>query len=167
MKWFLFTLCLGIGVSLPAQNAEPVPHEVLCRFYEAYGLTVDTSADLRLYNWIYEWKGVKYKYGGNSKKGVDCSHFVILLLKNVYDKSVSGGSREMYELLKPFTVKDLKQGNLVFFKIKRRKISHVGIYLGNKKFVHASVKSGVIISDLREEYYQKRYFKAVSIGEVN
>ena len=54
------------------------------------------------------------------------------------------------------------EGDILFFKIKKGQISHVGVYLGNNTFAHASVHSGVIISDLDEDYYKKYFFKVIS-----
>ena len=55
---------------------------------------------------------------------------------------------------------DLKAGDLVFFKIRGNSISHVGIYLKNNLFIHASVYRGVVVNDLNETYYKKYYFAA-------
>jgi len=63
-----------------------------------------------------------------------------------------------FQLPELFCGMGLGEGDLVFFKIKKKRISHIGIYLGNNKFAHASVKNGVIISDMDEPYYQKRFY---------
>lgn len=52
----------------------------------------------------------------------------------------------------------MKEGDIVFFKIRQSEVSHVGLYLGNDKFIHSSTSNGVIISDLKEEYYQKYFW---------
>jgi lipoprotein Spr len=61
--------------------------------------------------------------------------------------------------VKPIKKSALKEGDLVFFKIKQKRISHVGVYVGNNKFAHASVQNGVIISDLDEPYYKMYFYK--------
>jgi murein DD-endopeptidase / murein LD-carboxypeptidase len=61
----------------------------------------------------------------------------------------------------------MKEGDLVFFKIKKNIISHVGIYLGNGKFAHASMHSGIIVSDLDEPYYKKYFYKATRVIQQN
>ncbi|HYH57526.1 MAG TPA: NlpC/P60 family protein, partial [Anseongella sp.] len=70
-------------------------------------------------------------------------------------------SRDIYqELTEIVSTDDLKEGDFVFFKIHRRYISHIGIYLGNNKFVHASRSEGVTISDLDEPYWKRYFYKA-------
>ncbi len=65
----------------------------------------------------------------------------------------------MWPAVQPLEKPDLKEGDFVFIKIRKGQISHVGIYLGNNKFAHASVKTGVIISDLDEPYYKKYFYR--------
>ena len=129
---------------------------------EAYATKLGVSkkdiTNYKLYDFIDKWYGTPYKYAGRSKKGVDCSDFVSLLYKSVYDITVSGSVPDIYKLCKPIKRSEIKEGDLVFFKINKRYLSHVGVYLQNHKFVHASVHSGVIIDDLGEDYY-KKYFR--------
>ena len=127
-------------------------------FYARYGLNADSAQTPFLYQKIYEWIGTRYCYAGESKKGIDCSGFTAAMYKQVYCIQLSGGSADFWRLVNPIKKEALKEGDLVFFKIRRKRISHVGIYLGNNKFAHASVKNGVIISDLNEAYYKKYYF---------
>ena len=65
----------------------------------------------------------------------------------------------MFEKTRHIKKNKLKPGDLVFFKTRGRNVSHVGIYLGNNKFAHASTSNGVVISDLEENYYAKRFAK--------
>lgn len=112
-----------------------------------------------LYQFITEWYGVPYKYGECSKNGIDCSGFVNMLYQKIYDKSLERKSEDIFnKQCKKINRADVKEGDLVFFKIESKTISHVGVYLKNNKFVHASTKKGVIISDLNEPYYQKYFY---------
>ncbi len=111
-----------------------------------------------LLRFIDEWYGVPYKYGGKDKNGIDCSAFSSRLLANVYGISVAGSAQELYDLCKSADVSDLKEGDLVFFKIESKKITHVGVYLMNNKFVHATTRKGIMINDLSEAYYKKYFF---------
>lgn len=124
------------------------------------GLAIDTSSRLELYYQIYEWLGTRYRYGGESKKGIDCSGFTGIIYENVYKRSLPRDSRSMYKMTKPISREEMKEGDLLFFRIRRGQVSHVGVYLGNNKFVHASTTQGVIISDLREDYYRRYFYKA-------
>ena len=109
----------------------------------------------KLFELIDEWWNVPYKYAGNTKDGIDCSGFVCTVLKNIYDKELTRGSRTMYDETQRVKKEDLLQGDLVFFRIRHGQISHVGLYLANNMFVHASVKNGVTISSLDDPYYKK------------
>ncbi|MBN8695706.1 MAG: C40 family peptidase [Bacteroidetes bacterium] len=131
-------------------------------YYHSQQLTIDSATSPFLYYQVYEWIGTRYKYSGETKKGIDCSGFVSKMYDRVYCISLSGGSRDIYSQVKEnnITKSELKEGDILFFKIRKGQISHVGIYLGNNKFAHASVQSGVIISDLDEPYYKKYFYKA-------
>jgi len=125
-------------------------------------LMVDKSniSNIPLYSFVDEWMGVPYKYGGKTKEGVDCSDFTVILYKTIYNKLLEVPSSKIYSQCNPIDIKEIREGDLVFFKIEGNKISHVGVYLQNNKFIHASTKKGVIINDLNEEYYKKHFYKA-------
>ena len=104
------------------------------------------------------WLGVPYKYGGTSKQGVDCSGFCGNVFKTVYHITLGRSAQDIYDQSKPVNRSAVREGDLVFFKINSSRVSHVGIYLSDNKFVHASTSRGVMISDLDEAYWTKYYF---------
>lgn len=114
---------------------------------------------IELYAFIDEWVGVKYKYGGTTKKGVDCSGFTNLLYNNVFKKELPRSSSDIAAVAKSVAKKELSEGDFVFFSIRSNKVDHVGIYLANNRFVHASTSKGVIISSLEHPYYAKHFKK--------
>lgn len=114
---------------------------------------------INLYRLIDEWYSTPYKYGGCDKSGVDCSNFTSILYQEIYKKTIKGSSSSIYNQCVPVSKTELQEGDLVFFKIGKQTVSHIGIYLQNNKFVHATTQRGVIISDLNEPYYL-RYFYA-------
>lgn len=116
--------------------------------------------NLKLYRFVDDWYSTPYKYGGKTKSGVDCSGFTTNLLRDVYGITLAGSANSMYEACEKVAEKNLQQGDLVFFKINSDKVSHVGVYLQNRRFVHASSSRGVVISCLDEAYYTKYFFKA-------
>ncbi|MCW3085415.1 MAG: hypothetical protein JWP12_2781 [Bacteroidetes bacterium] len=140
------------------------PQQTVCKapmaeYYTRFNLCPDSAVTPYLYAQVYDWIGTRYKYSGETKKGIDCSGFVSKMYANAYCINLAGGSRDIWTTVTPIEKTDLKEGDLLFFKIKKGQISHIGIYLGNNKFAHASVQTGVTISDLDEEYYKKRFFK--------
>jgi cell wall-associated NlpC family hydrolase len=137
--------------------------------YSADHQTAEDQADYNLRylsfnnldSFIADWLGTPYKYGGMSKKGVDCSGLAYLFILHVYKKKIPRTSQEQYFQGRKINRFRLMKGDLVFFRgIRTRGIDHVGIYLGDDQFVHASSKEGVIISNLSEKYYRKRYIGA-------
>ncbi len=110
-----------------------------------------------LYQTIHEWMGTPYRYGGTGKSGTDCSAFAVMLMQEVYGKDIPRSSRDQAGAVKRKWEKQLREGDLVFFSFGRN-IDHVGVYLGNSKFVHVSTKAGVVISNLKDPWYY-RYFK--------
>lgn len=125
-------------------------------------LPVETSFNIKMLEFIDEWYGTPYRFGGSTKKGVDCSAFVNFFMSAVYGLSVPRNSKEQYSASKRIRKKQLDEGDLVFFNT-RGGISHVGVYIGNNKFAHASTSSGVTISDLDDGYFARRY---VASGRV-
>lgn len=134
------------------------------------GETVLLSSDVNkdLYKEVQQWLGVPYKYGGNSKSGIDCSGLVVQIYNNVYSKKLYRSSSEIYEKnCKKISKGDLKEGDLLFFNTSKKKnrINHVGLYLHKDKFVHTSTKKGVIISDLKDLYYKDCFIVAGRVGD--
>lgn len=120
---------------------------------------VEALANLDLLHFMDEWYGTPYRYGGTSKKGIDCSAFALGLLSSVFAVSIPRTVREQYENSRRINRSELQLGDLVFFNTRGR-ISHVGVYLINNKFVHASTSNGVMISDLDDSYFYKKYVGA-------
>lgn len=122
--------------------------------------------DNKLYYFIDEWYGTPYKYGGCQRSGVDCSCFANLLYEKVYGKKIARSAADIYSACDKISIEEAEQGDLVFFKIGGRTITHVGIYIKNKLFVHSSTSRGVIINSLEEAYYKKYFFCAGRMKSV-
>lgn len=125
-------------------------------------ITIDQlvkTTDVSLATFIKDWLGVPYQLGGTTKSGIDCSSFTRALYDSVYHINLLRTAFEQFSASIPvYDQQNLKEGDLVFFKIHSRVISHVGVYLSNGYFVQAS-SHGVMISSLNDRYW-KRYFYA-------
>ena len=113
-----------------------------------------------LYKTAIEWLKTRYQYGGKNSNGIDCSDFCAVLYDKAYGIKISGSSADLCAKTVHVKKEDLKEGDLVFFKIQKNRVSHVGVYLTNNKFAHATTQAGVIVSDLNESYYRKYYYTA-------
>ena len=159
---FLFLLTtFGCGTTYPTISSD---RSIERKYSKILQISKEDIINIKLYAFIDEWYGTPYKYGGKNKKGLDCSGFTSLLCKEVFGKEVSGSSASIFNHCRPVSKKELQEGDLVFFKIDSKVVSHVGVYLQNNKFVHATTKAGVMINDLNEEYY-KKYFEGA--GRTN
>lgn len=171
LKWICFFSIIALfsaGCSEPKHITKSSSVEKSEQLKETYseilGIKKEEIKNIGLYQFIDDWYGVPYKYSGKNKNGIDCSGFTCCLYQEVYKKLLAGSSTSIFNSCKIIKKTDLKEGDLVFFKINTDKISHIGIYLQNNKFVHASTQKGVIISGLEEDYYKKYFFKG---GRLN
>ncbi len=105
------------------------------------------------------WIGTKYSYGGHSLKGTDCSGMVMEVYLKVCNIKLPRNSAQQQQYCKSVKRKDLKTGDLVFFATgkNKKRVSHVGMYIGDGEMIHASSSRGVIISRLNEKYYERTY----------
>jgi lipoprotein Spr len=142
----------------PTDQKNPDDQETLAKDYlsQIMGVALSATSNMKLFHFVYDWIGTPYRFGGSSRKGIDCSAFTKELYSEVFNEEIRRNSRDIFSMVTPVGKDDLKEGDLVFFKIHSRRISHMGIYLGNNRFAHASSK-GVAISSLDDAYY-KRYF---------
>lgn len=106
-----------------------------------------------------KWIGTKYRYGGHSRSGTDCSGMVMEVYKKVCGVKLPRSSREQQAFCKKIKRENLRKGDLVFFSTgkSRKSVSHVGLYIGDGEIVHASASKGVMISSLNEKYFQRTY----------
>jgi len=116
----------------------------------------------KLYTFITDWTGVKYRLGGLDKSGIDCSGFALMLQQNIYGNTLPRRSRDQAETIREKDIDQLKEGDLIFFSFDGGPVDHVGVFLNNHYFVHASTTRGVIVDDLSLPAYQKALVKAGS-----
>jgi cell wall-associated NlpC family hydrolase len=111
----------------------------------------------RLVRQARAYVGVPYRYGGMSRSGMDCSGLVVLLFREACGIRLPHSTGRLWRTGTAIPLRSMTAGDLVFFRISRESIpSHVGVYLGRGRFIHASSSRGVVISKLSEDYYKRR-----------
>lgn len=118
-----------------------------------------TNVRRQLQNAHQEWDGTPYIYGGNSSNGVDCSAFTQIVFRDFFGKDLPRNTRSQLQEGSGVRRRSIQTGDLIFFKTGRKSL-HVGISMGNGNFLHASQSSGVMISNLGEQYWAIRYLGA-------
>ncbi len=108
---------------------------------------------------VASWMGTPYLYGGTTRAGADCSGFVHVIYRDFYKmmipRTVADMARESWRV-RPGR---LQEGDLLFFRMKGLKVSHVGLYLGQGYFVHVSTSRGVMVNNLNQDYYATRFIR--------
>lgn len=131
-----------------------------------YSLLMDVEVELlkniNLLRLIDDWYGTRYVYGGSTKAGIDCSALMQIFFASLYGVTLPRTARQQYDLSHRISRTELKEGDLLFFNTIGG-VSHVGMYLCNNKFVHASSSNGVAISDMFDPYYASRL---IGVGRV-
>lgn len=127
-----------------------------------------SNDDDKLIKEAKSWLGTKYKYGGHSKEGTDCSGFVMQVFLKVYDIKLPRTSKSQHAYCSKVESSKMEVGDLVFFATGKSKstVSHVGIYIGNGEFIHASSSKGVVISNLEQNYYQRTFISAGRVSAI-
>lgn len=133
-----------------------------------YSILLDTEVELLendpLLSHVDDWYGTRYRLGGTTKNGIDCSAFVQAVYLSAFALALPRTAKEQYKASRIISSTELREGDLVFFNT-RGGVSHVGIYLQNNKFIHASTSQGVTVSDMYDPYYMRRFIGAGRIGK--
>ena len=152
----------GCSSQLPELIETDTSTNVAANQAKTSGLTKQQVLEQKLMAFHREWKGTPYRYGGMSKRGVDCSAFVYLAYKDILGRKLPRTTADQKNLGHKVTKGNLKTGDLVFFKTGWS-TRHVGIYLSDSKFLHASTSQGVMISTLNNSYWQRKYWLSRSL----
>lgn len=145
-------------VEEPDRNLTKNEATLVSKYATILGVDNNKVNNIDLIEEIDDWYGTPYRYGGSSKNGIDCSAFSRTVFNDVYNAAIPRTAQEQYEYCDRIKKNQLKQGDLVFFHTTGgARITHVGVYLQNGKFVHASTSSGVMISDLEDDYWRRVY----------
>jgi len=126
------------------------------KFAQLMSTEVESISNFTLFSFINDWWAVRYRYGGTTKKGVDCSSYTGQLVQATYGVTLPRTARAQYGVTQRVSREDLQEGDLVFFNT-RGGVSHVGVYVGNNHFTHSSCHDGVTISSLEDPYYSRKF----------
>lgn len=129
------------------------------------GAKYTTDDYLRLGSILQSYLGKPYRGKSKYEEGLDCSHFTRSVFRRFDRIEIPRTVAEQYKIGQAAHYNHLKYGDLVFFKTERNRVSHVGIHVGDNRFVHASTSRGVIISSLNEKHWSQRYVGARRILE--
>lgn len=123
------------------------------------GIDINLEDNHKLYLEATNWIGTPYRAGGDSKRGTDCSGLAYQVFRKVYHTQLPRNTEDLKDKSNKVAKRNLREGDLVFFTSSRsgRKVAHVGIYLKDGKFIHASTSKGVMVSNLNENYYTKHW----------
>ncbi len=119
-----------------------------------------TSENIKLGLVMQSYLGKPYKGKSKYEEGLDCSHFTRSVFKRYNRSTLPQTAALQYAGGKEIHFRHIRYGDLIFFKTDKKKVSHVGIYVGDRQFIHASTSRGVIVSHLDEKYWAKRYVGA-------
>lgn len=147
---------------IPEESSSYSISDVMKKLEKTNDLSAEqTTAREKLIMEIIKYLDTPYKYGGSTLNGIDCSAFTQSVYQDALNINLNRTAREQFTQGKVISKDELQFGDLVFFNTRRRvKPGHVGIYIGDGLFAHASSKGGVMISSLDENYYSKRFMGA-------
>ncbi|MBC9072037.1 C40 family peptidase [Thauera sp. CAU 1555] len=148
---------VSIAVSLTAMHARADDATPLPAAAEPAADYAGAAQELA--NQAMNYLGIRYRFGGNSPEtGLDCSGLVQTVFRNALGLDLPRTAREMAGLGSRVTRNELQPGDLVFFNTMRRTFSHVGIYLGDGRFVHAPAKGGSVrVESMGTAYWSQRF----------
>ncbi len=144
--------------SPPVENHPVDKEEIIKKYSDIENKTVLTPREKLLLK-IIDFLNTPYSYGGESKKGIDCSAFTKIVFKQTLGVDLPRTASQQFETGKVVNrMENLSFGDLVFFNTTRTRFpGHVGIYIGGKLFAHSSVHRGVTVSSLESDYYKTKF----------
>lgn len=158
-------------ISSTTDTQKPVPggYGLVDEKWAALDVKLGRHDNKKLYKELKSWLGTPYAYAMQEKGvGTDCSGMVMMVYQEVYGIQLNRNSAKMLEInCRIIDLDELKEGDLVFFctSSEEGRVSHVGIYLKENKFVHASSSRGVVVDDLRQNYYANHFHSAARVNK--
>ena len=158
-SYIIVLLGLMFCLSSCHTSAPRLDYKALAQASVRLGMDIELTDNHKLYVNAAEWIGTPYRAGGDSRHGTACSGLVSQLYKKTYRMRLSRSTDGQLKESNKIARRNLREGDLVFFtsRSSRKKVAHVGIYLKDGKFIHASTSQGVIVSSLKEKYYTQHW----------
>jgi hypothetical protein len=161
---FVSTSSLTEKVLIDKENLEAISSS-LAGFISSQEFSGNLDKDEVMFK-IIEYINTPYLWGGTSKRGIDCSAFIQTVYYQALGVTLPRTSLEQSSVGEPVEKSELKFGDLVFFDTMRKgRVSHVGMYLGNGFFAHSGSRAGVSVASLEDEFYTRTYLKAKRVLE--
>ncbi len=149
--------------TLPGTAFCELPSEAAAQATPAASSTRLTASMQSFFNNVSQYFGTRYRLGGQTPGGFDCSGFVRFMYDRVFNMRLPRSSKEMSAIGSKVSRNDLQPGDLVFFQTRKQRINHVGIFIGNDTFVHSSLSKGITEDQLKLGYFEKRFAGAVRL----
>lgn len=176
-KTSLFSLLIVICMTAAAVQII-IPEKALCdspssdtmilsQTPQPHLLSAQTSSMKRFIDNVGQYFGTRYRFGGQTPAGFDCSGFVRFIYNKAFNMHLPRSSREMSGIGNKISKEELQPGDLVFFQTRGQRINHVGIFIGNDTFVHSSLSKGIAEDKLKYQYYEKRFAGAVRLLDIS
>ncbi len=160
----LFLICFSffLSLSFPSESFASITPEKIAVEQEAEKPACSMSS---FFNDVKQFFGVRYRWGGQTPEGFDCSGFVKFMYERVFGTALPRTSIQMASIGTKVERSELRPGDLVFFRMRGNRINHVGIFVGNETFIHSSLSRGVTEDRLENRYFEKRFAGAVRVIE--
>lgn len=162
----LILLCLsGCGNVSERQRSAPIVDKSGEPERPPYSQLQTARIKAALYAQHDKWAGTPYRLGGLSRNGIDCSGFVYTTFRRQFDRNLPRTTASQARLGQPVARERIRPGDLLFFQTGRT-LRHVGIYVEDNKFLHASTSEGVIFSSLDDPYWASSFWKAQRLTDL-
>lgn len=159
-RWQPLLLLVALLLSVVGCQSTPKPgHQDRLAAVDYPSAVASTPSLALLYQQHADWHGTPYRLGGANRNGIDCSAFVQITYRELFGIDLPRTTQEQLGVGQRISRRSLQTGDLVFFRNGR----HVGIYLENDQFLHASTSRGVKISNMNNQYWSRHYWRAVSV----
>jgi len=167
----VFALTLTISTAqaqaISVRNEPNVPltskDEIISKYAQLLGVPKDSIKNVKLYTLIEQYSPASYKFGGNDPAGVDCSGFSCIIEKQIYGVIIPRSTGLQSAAAKTKSVSELKEGDLVFLKLGGTQVNHVGVYLQNGYFIHATSNMGLVLDNIADPNTQERFMACGSV----